>query len=471
MKTGHEKRNPENLNRRTQRAQRFVGWPPAQFLRLLCYLLFVSAFSVSLLPVSSAFEPVQAEIEKETAWTGEAVPLIIKLFSPGPFSGTASFDLPDLPRTAFVQAGNPVVGSEEVDGESYFTQRHVLTLFTQRDGEIVIPAFRVRFSGKKTFTADPESMEGFTPELRFQSKRPPGTESMGTVVSATEMDVQQTWNPQSPEEIQAGDVIVRTIRRTAVGTTAMMLPAVPTSAPDGIQVYAGTPEVQDKVQRGDSRAERTDTTKYQFQRAGSFTLPEITFVWWDPRQEKLQRRIVPGLTVAVDEASAAASPVSEPKQQPSSVWVFAFVGLLVFGLFVWLIRKPALRLIESWRTDHNRSEALARRALRAACASNDASAAYSALMSWVASRRAEQGWDELAACFESGQDRELRTQWQLLSRHLFASESASATWQGKQLWAAFSRAQRRPIRKSRRNRPPALPELNPSGSSADLAVS
>ncbi len=231
----------------------------------------ISACSLRFLSVVTAYEPVRAELEKQTAWTGEAVPLIIKLYSPGPFSGTASFELPDLPRTAFVKSGSPVVGSEEVDGESYITQRHELTIYTQRDGEIVIPPFRVRFAGKKSFTADAEPMGGLTPELRFQSKRPPGTESMGLVVSATEMEIQQTWNPQPTQEIRTGDVVVRTIQRTAVGTTAMMLPSIPTGAPDGIQVYEGTPEVQDKVDRGDSRALRTDTMKYQFQRAGSFT--------------------------------------------------------------------------------------------------------------------------------------------------------------------------------------------------------
>ena len=70
-------------------------------------------------------------------------------------------------------------------------------------GEIVVPAFRVRFSGKKTFTSDPEPMEGTTPELRFESKRPPGTESMGVMVSATAMKIQQTWTPLPEGENQS----------------------------------------------------------------------------------------------------------------------------------------------------------------------------------------------------------------------------------------------------------------------------
>lgn len=106
--------------------------------------------------VSAAAEVVRAELGEDTAWTGEAVPLLVTLYSPGPFSGTPAFDLPELPLTVFVKSGNPLVGTEQVDGESYFTQRHEFALYTQCVGEIVVPAFRVRFAGKKTFTSAPE---------------------------------------------------------------------------------------------------------------------------------------------------------------------------------------------------------------------------------------------------------------------------------------------------------------------------
>ncbi len=71
-------------------------------------LIFTNLFSAS----SLAVEQVRAQLGKESAWAGEAVPLIITLYSPGPFSGTASFELPDLPRTAIVTGGRPIVGSE-----------------------------------------------------------------------------------------------------------------------------------------------------------------------------------------------------------------------------------------------------------------------------------------------------------------------------------------------------------------------
>ncbi len=120
-------------------------------------------------------EIVRAELKQKSAWTGEGVSMSVTLYSPGPFSGTPSFDLPHLPTTAIVKsAGSPLIGNKTIGDDSWFTQRHEFSIYTQQTGVIVIPAFRVRFAGKKSFTGDAEPMQGESAELRFSSKRPPG---------------------------------------------------------------------------------------------------------------------------------------------------------------------------------------------------------------------------------------------------------------------------------------------------------
>ena len=178
--------------------------------------------------------------------------MIVTLYSPGPFSGTASFDLPELPGTAIVKIGNPVVGSEEVDGESMISQRHEFRIYTQQSGQFVVPSFQVHFQGKKSFVGDSEPMEGSTPELTFLSKRPPGTESLGVVIATPTLESEQSWQPADQVSVDPGDVIERTITRRAVGTTAMMLPPATIDAPDGVRVYTSDPIVDDKkdISRG-----------------------------------------------------------------------------------------------------------------------------------------------------------------------------------------------------------------------------
>ncbi len=425
-------------------------------LRFLGVLLFVAWSSIS-----AADEVVRAELGKEAAWTGEAVPLIVTLYSPGPFSGTASFDLPELPRTAFLKTGNPLVGTQEVGGQSYFIQRHEFTVYTQGAGEIVIPAFRVRFSGKKTFTSAPEPQEGFTPELRFQSKRPPGTDHLGVVVAATNMAVTQTWKPASIEIVSAGDVIERTISRRATATTAMMLPPVSADAPEGVRIYPSHAIVQDHTERGASRAERIETIKYQFERPGTFELPGVSLVWWDPKASELQRKTLPGETINVSGTVAVAAAPEQPASRSSPT--ILLLTFLAFGLAAWLGRRPVLRFMAAWQARRNNPEALAARRLLAACRVGDASAAYTALIAWKRAVSASDGGASLDRLLQSALADDLQSEWTVLSRRIFGIQANELSWSGRSLAAAFIRARRGLDRTTPTRRAGlALPALNPT---------
>ncbi|MBM4090798.1 MAG: protein BatD [Planctomycetes bacterium] len=423
-------------------------------LNLLGVLLSVACSSVS-----GAAEVVRAELGKDTAWTGEAVPLIVTLYSPGPFSGTASFELPELPKTVLVRAGNPVVGSEQVGDESYFTQRHEFAIYTQRAGEVVIPAFLVHFSGKKTFTSAAEPVEGLTPELRFQSTRPPGTEQLGMVVAARNMDVSQTWQPATIGSVQAGDVIARTISRRAEGTTAMMFPPVPIETPEGVRFYATDPIVRDFTERGASRAERSETIKYQFERPRTFQVPDLSVTWWDPDAGELKRETLSGKVVDVRNSAQVAE---TPAPTPRSRWPLA-VLLLTIGLAAWLVRGIVARFLAAQRARRSDPATAAARRLLSACRTNAAAEAYAALLQWK--RAVDLGEARLGALLPPGAAAEFEHEWSGLSRHVFGAGPSSSSWSGQRLAGAFARV-RRTLGQASRTRcvDSDLPALNPISS-------
>jgi hypothetical protein len=201
--------------------------------------------------------------------------------------------------------------------------------------------------------------------------------------------------------------------------------------------------------------------KYQFQRAGTFDLPGLDFDWWDPKQEKLERQSLPGMTISVTEPSEARISASESNAKISSIGVLATIGLVLFAALAWCCGKPIRSLIEKWQANHNRPEAIAIRTLRAACQSNDARSAYSALMSWATITRSSLGHDDVDSCIDTARFRELREQWQILSRHLFSVEPETPAWQGKQLWTTFSQLPRRQNRGTIHPLRAVLPQLNP----------
>jgi hypothetical protein len=408
--------------------------------------------------------PVRAELSKESAWTGEKVPLIITLFCPGPFSGTPSFDLPELPQTAIVKIGNPLVGTEEVGEETYMTQRHEFAVYTQRSGTIVIPSFRVRYSGKNDFTSKPESRESRIPELRFKSRRPPDTESMGVVVSVTEMKIVQSWNPAQTIEFVTGDVVQRVITRSAEGTTAMMLPPVSATSPSGIRLHTSAPDVHDRIERGQTGSVRSETLKYQFERAGSYRLPEISFQWWDPNKEKLQHKRLPGLMVQVLESGdnnqrSAHSPIASTTNHLITV-----SNLLITGLLVGLVILILWSTNRYWQSYRRRPDVRAASELHKACRSSNAQAAYSALLAWFDALEHTLGVNAKDALFANVQHTDFHQQWQKLSQHLFAAESTRVQWNPMLLWAAFTHSKMLLGLRKQEASYSGLPPLNPQQS-------
>jgi hypothetical protein len=409
---------------------------------------------------SLGMDRIRAKLGKDTAWTGEPIALIITLYSPGPFSGTASFEFPELPATAFVQAGNPLVGSESIDGETYMTQRHEFAIYTQRAGDVVIPAFHIRFAGKQTFTSAAESVEGFTPELRFRSLRPPGTEHLGFVVAASNMDVSQTWQPGSIGSVKAGDVITRTIVRRAAGTTAMMLPPVVIETPPGVRHYDTDPTVQDFTERGASQAVRSETIKYQFERPGTFVLPDLAVTWWDPVARALKQVTLPGIEVNVE--AELEEVLEEPLAPPGSDshWRLA-VLLLALGMAAGMLRKPVAGWLAARRALSNDPAMVAARRLLAACRGNAAAEAYSAGLQWK--RAAGREGENLVEGQTPSVAADFEREWSLLSRHVYGAGDAKPSWNGKRLAKAFADLMRMLSQvPGARNTEGGLPALNPT---------
>lgn len=380
---------------------------------------------------STYAERIDAKLDTESAWVGEGVSLYITLWAKGPFSGTAAFDLPTKSRTFIIKEGSPVVGSESSGGESWLTQRHEFRIFTQESGEVVIPPINVRFEAKKDYVSAPEPFAGTTPPLHFISNRPPGTEGMSLVMAAQHLQVEQVWSPQPGTELKPGTVVQRTITRRAVGTTAMVFPDISAEVQDGVRRYQDLPVVEDRAERGQSMSLRVDTIKYQFYEGGSFDLPELDFIWWNPEGETLEYRSLSGASFSV-----AVVLVETPKTH-------IFMGWISGSIFVGLLLSVVILLRRQWSKEE---WSCARNVVRT-CGKNSALEAYAALLQWF--RISETGSDLLP-----------EEDWRLLMTAIYSERRIN--WSGDSMKRAFIRSRRDyRRRKDPRSRGNSLPSLNP----------
>lgn len=411
---------------------------------------------LSICRATQAVEPVQATIEVTKAWTGQPVLIVVTLYSPGPFSGTAAFDLPELSSTAIVRTGSPLVGNETIDDDDWFTQRHELNVYTQLTGEVVIPSFSVRFEGKQTFTSEPEPMQGKTSELRFESQRPPGSGSQDLVMSAETLTIDQSWLPEQPDSatLRAGDVAERRISLQATGTTAMLMTPVAVQTPDNVRVYDSDPEVVDKNDRGDSRSSRLETIKYQFEQPGTYELPAIDYIWWDYKNEELRTESLPGASVKVTGSAPADVPPADMDSDSSSTSRWWLLMLVVVGALLYRpARRICSRLAHWWKLPRS----VARRELLTACQANDAAAAYAAVLKW----QRFSGSDVRSA---GSRDAQLayRRERDALAACLYGSGTECDSWDGQALHSAFLRISRSRSHRAVGTESP-LVALNPTG--------
>lgn len=405
---------------------------------LFLLLYFITFVATAL----AGTAPISVRLPAEKGWVGQRLPFFIELRAQGTFQGTASFDLPHLPGTTIIKIGTPVVSSEEVGGQSWFIQSHEFALFSQRAGILEIPQFSVRFANRTGFTGSASDVQAKFPGMKVEIEQPPGSEKAGFLVTTDSLEITEKWTPV-PGPGQAGAIFKRTIVQRARQLSGMVLAPPPTTAPDSIRVYSKDPVIQDKTERGEFLGERSDTITYQLTVAGSFILPELTYVWWNPKSEKLETKTLPAVNFEV-----APAPSSSSAENQSGVnWAWLLVPFFLLGLAIWQIKMITGWLRQRWKDLHPVDRVLAKKLLRG-CRENNGNGAGKA---WVAWRNTQ------AAKFQPGPD--LQRSVLTLHRHLFGS-GPDGPWQGEELATAFAKHLKADRQKNSREKVSILPELN-----------
>lgn len=408
---------------------------------------FHIALVLLLCSVSALAEvaPVTARMAAPKAWIGQRATLYVELRAPGSFVGTANFELPQISGTLLMRIGNPVVSSQDIEGASWFVQTYEFALFSQKAGVLEVPSFPVTFSRQEGFVGPATEVRAKTPTATIEIQRPPGSERIGFLVTTEALEVTEKWD-QAPGPSQVGAMFKRTIVQRASNLPGMALAPAPTTAPDGIKVYPGNAETNDKLGRGDFLGERRETITYLLQRPGPLSLPALTYVWWNPKTQVLESKTLPAVTFEVAAPPAAPSPAASVAARRT--WPWLLITALVAGFGVWQHRRLT-GWARHWWSKWNPPDRVAARQLLRACRRNDAARAATAWNLWR---------DMQATGFQPGP--ELRAAVIGLQRQRFGPASAGQ-WHGDDLARAFEKHPTAVKTGFSHEPASALPELNP----------
>lgn len=219
------------------------------------------------------------------------------------------------------------------NGETWSRQRWEITLYPQKSGDYVIPRLpvRVQVSGD-----DGENVSGtlYTQPIKFKTQLPSGLLSDDTPwFSATSVDVEQQWQ-QSNENLKVGDAITRTVTIKAKDSLSVLLPnLLKNESTSQYQAYPQPHKLNDTQERGDYRSERIEESVYVIQQGGDFTLPELTFQWWNTKDKQLE-------TVVLESASFSAKHTLKSFVKAySTAMIVAALLLAILVIIVLTVRR------------------------------------------------------------------------------------------------------------------------------------
>lgn len=402
------------------------------------------AFLLSSSAACAEVAPAVAYAPEARAWVGQRLSFYIDLRARGSFAGAASFDLPKIPRTLLMKIGEPVVGSQQIGGETWFVQTHEFALFSQESGSLEVPPVSVRFARREGFTGPARDVQAQTSGFSVEILRPPGSEDVGFLVTTESLDITESWEP-APGRAEVGAIIKRTIVQRAAQLPGMALMPAPDVTPDGVRAYPGAAATNDRLARGEFLGERSETITYLLQKPGALELPSINYLWWDPKSEKLQSKTLPAISFEVTEP---ADMVAENSMFGRRAWPWLLCVILIIGVGAWQWRSLAVSAKQYW-CGLNPPDRVAARQLLRACRDNDAVAAETAWSAWLSRQ---------SASFRPGS--ELGAAILAMQRHLFGPEPL-AGWRGNGLARAFRQHVARDKTHRNRESVSALPSLNP----------
>ncbi len=347
-----------------------------------------------------------------------------------------------------------------INGRPWLVYEIRYAIFPEQSGTLEIPA--QRFSARETRprrslfdTASGPLLRRSTAPLRVEVlPRPAEYPAGATWLPARDLILEETWS-RDPATLRAGESITRTIEIRGAGLQGAQLPPVTHRDTEGLKFFPDQPDISDAEISTGVLGSRRDSVAIVPTRAGQVTLPELRIPWWDTEQGALRFAVLPALTLEVAPAAAAVpepSAVAGPAQAavaardtaPASalVWqVIALVCALGWAVTLWLLwrgRRRGRVSEDSGSESHGVRNAYKR--LLAACATDQATQARSALITWGAAAAGDKGLTSLAAVAALYRDPELDREIELLERSLFAATDAA--WRGAGLAEAVKRLHR-----------------------------
>ncbi|MBO3276556.1 BatD family protein [Pseudomonas schmalbachii] len=387
---------------------------------------------------------IDASIDQQEIYVQAQVILTLRIYHSVSLYDDSSLSPLQIADARVEQLGQSRTYEKEINGVRHGVIETRYAIFPQQSGILNIPG--------QTFSATQVSQDGNEPyqpfgppvgrQIRVTSPsipllvqpKPATYPADAPWLPARSVSLSETWSPQ-PEQARAGESLTRNIMLRVEGLSSAQLPPLPQALPEELRHYPDLPQLADQNTDQAVIGSREEREALVPDRAGQVYLPPVEVVWWNTRDNRVERTSLPGRTLDVArnpqlETHEEIAPVSVlPGEQRLWPWqlatgVLGLTTLLGFGLWWRARRLPAVARAAA----NAPSSRTLLDDLRRACLSNDPHATRQTLDAWA--RHQPETLADMAARFVP-----LSDALDGLNGALYSETGHS--WQGEDLWRAI----------------------------------
>ncbi|MCD9495029.1 BatD family protein [Photobacterium carnosum] len=281
---------------------------------------------------------VTAEIDKNILYVGESINYRVKILI-GEQLSQASLSAPSGDGLAVSQVGQDAQHNIVQNGRRYLVITRNYQLTAEKAGKIIIQGSK--FNGSAVRGANGFN-SGITVPVNEDARnitiniKPKPTAYKGLWLPTSDLQLQQTWQPQvsnlNDVTTKVGEPITRTITLRIKDVAQSNMPNVNLTYPDTVRIYNEKPEY--RTENGYS----VMTLKQVIipRQTGKVTLPPLTINWWNTTTEKQQRSKIKGLTLNVIADPTANNQFSSPAIiTPPAATIHSAKTITAAGIWPW----------------------------------------------------------------------------------------------------------------------------------------
>lgn len=239
----------------------------------------------------------QASPNIKEALVGQPVEVSVTVYTSTWF--TKGLDLGNLQVDgAFTLYFRPVSTSTIINGKNYSGVKLIYNVFPYSGENIEFPALNIEVESPPEGDFVGKKQQVSTKAFTIKVNPIPSNFSSSSWLVASGLNVSQHWN-KSTHQVKVGEVLERTISRSAYGTVGELIPEIEWDSIPGVSIYPRRASIENNKTKTDISSNREEKVRYLFEKEGEVILPEIAFSWYNSYQKQLYKRTLPEVKIEV----------------------------------------------------------------------------------------------------------------------------------------------------------------------------